>query len=99
VKTQDGMVTLIKNITDFIEESGYMDENIILYDGFESAFIGISVQNNMSMATYDYDKCLNILIDRDNMSVEEADEYMQFNVIGAHLGDSTPIFIMCKIND
>ena len=30
---------------------------------------------------------------RDNMDYETAHEYMEFNVVGAYVGDLTPIFI------
>jgi uncharacterized protein (DUF1810 family) len=34
-----------------------------------------------------------ILVARDDMSVEEAHEYLQFNVIGAYIGEYTPIIV------
>jgi len=63
-------------------------------DGFEDAFIGISRTFNTHTALYDYDKCVGILMKRDKMEWEEAEEYMHYNVLGAYVGESTPTFLM-----
>ena len=65
----------------------------LLADGFSGAFKGYGQQFNKMVAVYDYPTCINILVDRDRMTAEEAHEYMAFNVLGAYLGDSTPVFL------
>lgn len=62
-------------------------------DGFEDALIGIGWQHTKALAVYDYDKCVGILIDRDDMTREEAVEHMEFNVVGSYVGEFTPIFV------
>jgi len=62
-------------------------------DGFNDALIGVGYQFNQKLAVYDYNKCINILCDRDGMTIEEAGEYMEYNVVGAWVGDGTPIFV------
>ena len=91
-------MTLInkEKINEYIADCGFAEEGIILYDGFENAFMGLASKYHSASAVYDYDKCLDILLNRDGMSPEQADEYMQFNVVGAWLGDATPIFIFNK---
>lgn len=42
-------------------------------------------------ALYDTDKCIAVLM-RQGMSVEDAIEYFDFNVIGAYVGEGTPMF-------
>lgn len=42
---------------------------------------------------YDYDKCVQVFVERDGMSLEDAEEYFQFNVLGAYVGDRTPVFL------
>ena len=74
-----------------IENNLYDDENILLADGFEEAFVGIAKQFNNKFALYDRNKCIKILM-RD-MSYEEAEEYFAFNVEGAYAGENTPAFI------
>jgi hypothetical protein len=42
---------------------------------------------------YDEDKCIQILMERDGMTDEEAIEFFEFNVVGAYVGDHTPIYV------
>ena len=62
-------------------------------DGFEDAIIGVGRQFNMDVVVYDEDKCLEILVLRDQMTPEEAEEFFEFNVVGAYVGDHTPIYV------
>jgi hypothetical protein len=60
-------------------------------DGFDKAIIG---QCCVSLRLiYDINKMANILILRDNMTLEEAMEYISYNCIGAYVGEMTPIFL------
>jgi len=75
------------------------DEEIMLMDGFEEAFIGFSKRcGQPTLATYSYEKMLQILIERDEMDIEEADEYIMYNCEGAWMGELTPI-ILHEYND
>jgi hypothetical protein len=75
------------------------DEEIMLMDGFEEAFIGFSKRcGQPTLATYSYEKMLQVLIERDEMDVEEADEYIMYNCEGAWMGELTPI-ILHEYND
>jgi hypothetical protein len=79
-------------ISEFIVETIGEDESILLADGFEGAFVGISRQfTNPPIAVYDRIKCIQIL--SKDMTQEEAEEYFQYNVIGSYVGDGTPAFI------
>ena len=70
---------------------------MITADGFETAFVAVGFRyNGNDIAVYDYDLCIDVLIDRDTMSVEEAHEFMSYNVIGAYVGEETPLFIRTK---
>jgi len=64
----------------------------VLADGFDAALIGIVRQFTKSLALYDYDQCVEILMRRDKMAHEEAIEFMEFNVLGAWVGGYTPVF-------
>ena len=74
---------------------GWGGDEILLADGFEDAFIGVCMRFgwNGYVAAYDYEKCIRILIDKGAGSREEAEEYFQYNVVGAWVGDMTPVFI------
>ena len=70
---------------------------MVTADGFETAFVAVAFSyNGNDIAVYDYDLCIDVLIDRDTMSVEEAHEFMSYNVIGAYVGEQTPLFIRTK---
>ena len=70
---------------------------MLKWDGFDSAIIGVGERNNTdSMIVYDYDKMINVLVTRDSMTHEEAEEYLDFNVLGAWIGDTTPIIVNKK---
>jgi len=67
---------------------------VLLADGFENAFIGLATQfTKEPVALYDRDLCIRVLVERDGMSVEEAEEYFEFNVEGAWVGEQTPMFL------
>lgn len=75
------------------EEIAMIDEDILLADGFEDALVGYGEQFNKTFAVYDRSRCIQILIDRDKMTFEEAVEYFDFNVTGAYVGEHTPAFV------
>lgn len=88
----------IQRILEYVEEC---NPDAILYDGFENALIGVAEHwapaeghgaHHNYVALYDYAKCVQILVDRDEMSEEEAVDYMEFNVTGGYVGPYTPVF-------
>ena len=79
-------------IKEKIEEILGEDENVLLADGFEDAFVGIGRQFGKPIAIYDRFECIEILI-KEGMSEEEAEDYFQYNTEGAWVGDQTPIFL------
>ena len=68
-------------------------EGALLADGFEEALIGLGHRFTYAVAVYDRQKCLDILIARDGMTGEEAEEYFSFNVEGAYVGEQTPVYL------
>lgn len=68
---------------------------MLLADGFEKAFIGITIPspNKNEVAVYDYATCIDVLMKRDGMNEEDATDYFYFNVVGAYVGDYTPVFV------
>ena len=45
------------------------------------------------VVTYDYDKCVRILMERDKIDYDESVEYIEYNIIGGWHGDQTPILV------
>ena len=73
--------------TDIISD---INSEAVFADGFDAAIIGYDANCTV---VYDYDKCMEILMERDSMTEHEAHEYMEFNVVNAYVEDFTPIFI------
>tara|TARA_Y100000310_G_C20550650_1_gene747893 strand:+ start:313 stop:612 length:300 start_codon:yes stop_codon:yes gene_type:complete len=79
----------------------HMGGDVMLADGFEEAFVGLCSRFGMEpVAAFDRDKCIEIIIagsDKNDLTDEElyaeAEEYFEFNVIGAWVGDQTPVFL------
>ena len=67
---------------------------MIFANGFEKALLGAGRQAHRDVAVYDYDKCVRILMKREKWTEEEALEWMEYNVVGAYVGESTPVFVM-----
>ena len=83
---------LRKRINDFFIER---DESILLMDGFDEAFIGHSQRINEPMlAVYSWEKMVDVCVKRDGMTYDEATEYIDYNCIGAWVGERTPIIVM-----
>lgn len=89
-----------------IEELLRDDESCILYDGMDSAFIGVSRGFNEPVrAVYSYERLiaavLEDIIDSEDgavtsdadMEYEMAQEYVDFNIVGGYLGEGTPIIV------
>jgi hypothetical protein len=82
------------NITEIKEWIADYNEEALMADGFEEAIIGIGQRCSCDpVVIYDADKCLEILQERDSMSEEDARDFFYFNVLGAWLGENTPIFV------
>ena len=75
------------------EELMEVYDGCLMADGFEEALIGFGTRFNSPVTIYDFNKCIGILVERDGMSYDEAQEYMDFNVLGAYVGEETPIFL------
>tara|TARA_R110000765_G_scaffold208284_1_gene313431 strand:- start:9 stop:251 length:243 start_codon:yes stop_codon:yes gene_type:complete len=70
----------------------YAADNALTADGFDNAVIGLSYDG---LFVYDVDDCVSILVE-DGMSLLEAEEFMDFNVLNCYMGEGTPLFIYQK---
>ena len=66
---------------------------LLVAAGFDKAIIGVARTFNNLSVCYDTNKCIKILMTRDNMTQLEAIEYFEYNVVGAYVGEHTPSFI------
>ena len=67
--------------------------DLLKADGFDDAIIGVVERIGVQAICYDQEKVIDILIERDGMTYEEAVEYFDFNIAGAWVGESTPFFL------
>ena len=66
----------------------------LLSDGFKDASIWyVERCKSYTLACYDVDQCIDILINRDRMTHEEAWDYFSYNVLGVYMGPNTPMFL------
>ena len=81
-----------KRIDQYLAEH---DETALLMDNLDEAFIGFSRRiNEPLLAVYSWEKIIETLVVRDGMSYDEAIEYADFNILGAWVGEQTPIIVM-----
>ena len=66
----------------------YPDEEFLIIDGFDNAIIGIE-ENSMRLI-YSKEKIIETLMQE--MEEIDAYEHYDFNIAGAYVGESTPIF-------
>ena len=72
-----------------------MEEDLLFLDGpaFDAAIIGVLERFGAVPAVcYDYEKVIQVLVDQ-GMSLDDACEWYQFNILGAWMGDTTPVFV------
>ena len=73
---------------------------MIQVDGFEKAIIGLgSSVGRSDVLVYDTQQIMDILVDRDGMTDEEAREYFEFNILGSYNGEGMPIFVDTQATD
>lgn len=78
---------LKEHISNLIQKNG---EWTMFADGLDEAIIGVDA--SLSRIIYSVAKCYDILIQRDGMSQEEAEEFFAFKVLGSFMGEKTPIW-------
>ncbi len=74
-------------IRDHISE---LYEDILFADGFDDAIFGVVTQFNNVTVCYDRERSIRILMERDGMTHEDAEEFFEFNVTGSYVGEKTP---------
>lgn len=79
--------------SDFLEVMAEINREACYPTDLEEAIIGMVERFGMEpLILLDRKKCLSILKERDGMDHDEAEEFFDFNVIGAWVGKGTPCF-------
>jgi hypothetical protein len=72
-------------------------EGAIILDGFNDAIVGIVEEfGNGRRILYSKYKILTILCERDLMTMGEAEEFFDYNIIGLYAGEQNPIFLVSE---
>jgi hypothetical protein len=61
-------------------------------DGFDDAILGVVERIGLQTVCYDLNKVIEILM-KQGMDEQDAWDWYQFNMIGAWVGEATPVFL------
>lgn len=67
------------------------EEECLTADGFDDALVGCTYGANV-VAVYDINKMIEILME-EGTNYDDAVEFLDYNVVGAYLGEKTPLYI------
>lgn len=82
---------MIADLQEALEIAGA--EGALVADGFDDCILGIAYRCScIPLVVYDADKIVEKL-QAQGMSYEEAAEYYDFNIVGAWVGEGTPLFM------
>lgn len=71
----------------------YPDLLVMEPDYLDAAIVGVVRRIGLEAVCYNTDKVIELLMEHDKMSYEDALEYFEFNMIGAWVGEHTPVFL------
>lgn len=75
------------------ESIAEFNEEALFCDGHDHALIGVALRFGMPpVAAYDYEAIIKRLMNWGSTR-EEAEEFFEFNVVGAWVGENTPLFV------
>ena len=85
----------MKTIDEKFDELKEQNPEALTADGFDEAYLGYTTGQFSPGATavYSRPKCIEVLMTRDGMTHEEAEEFFSFNVEGAYVGKFTPLYV------
>jgi len=69
------------------------NEEALFLDGYDACIVGVAERFGVGpVAAYDYDAIIEKLV-AGGLTYDDAVEHFEFNIIGAWVGDNTPIFV------
>lgn len=94
IRAQRNAIDALLNIEETRALLAEENPNALWPDGLEGAYIGPARRcGQPTIGAFSVSKCIEILMDRDCMTEEDAEEFFEFNVSGAWVGEGTPIWI------
>lgn len=81
-------------MSEILEDLAELNPDALLADGLEDALVGYTLNTHHAhVAVYDYEKCVEVLVSRDGMTPEDAEEYLSFNTLCAYVGENGPLYV------
>ena len=74
-------------------------DDLLFADTFDGAIIGVAIGHDSERVVYDTRQMVEILLQEEDLTEEEAWEYLEFNTFGAYVGENTPIYVEGIDND
>ena len=71
----------------------YPDALLLDPEYFDDAIVGIIHDFNRTAVCYSESKIIELLMSEDKMDYDEAVEYYQYNILGAWMGDWSPMYL------
>jgi len=82
------MADVMNDVEALLEQ---VDEQAVTWDGCDDAIIGVGSRcGQNTVFVYDYDRLVQVFV-RDGMTEEEAVDWVDYNIVGAWVGEGTPI--------
>jgi len=73
------------------EKVAELNPEAIVWDDLDEAIIGLTTNGQ---AVYDINIIHEILMSQSEMTLDEAIDYAEYNILSAHMGDFTPVHII-----
>jgi hypothetical protein len=77
------------------DEMAELNEELMFLEPsyFDQAIVGVVANMATNAVCYDRSKIIELLMTEDKMTEEEALEYFDFNIMGAWVGEHTPVYL------
>ena len=72
---------------------GEVNPNAIIFPEFNQAFVGLGVNNAKTVAVYDWNTVVAIMVQDQDMKPTEAKEFLYLNVISQCNSEDAPLFL------
>ena len=83
----------------FMDYLAEISPEALTMDGYEDCIIGVCERfGTPPIVLYDKQKVIDNLR-ADGMSVESAEEWYEYNMLGSWMGDGTPAFLITRIDE
>jgi len=89
-ETELSMIKKLDEHMGLIDKIAKLDPKILLADGYDDCLIGLTFREGELVALYSAERIIEKL--SEDMTIEEAYEYFEFNIEGSYVGVKTPMF-------